>query len=217
MRRWRAAAVAVLLVAACGSAPEASPPLDAGGGVAALEIPANVLRFDARADRPVEDPDARWVRSSGRTLEPLFGRCAARAPETVAARQVALVEPTLWKVERLAVYRDAEAARTMMAQLGRCRRYEDGEGTVTEWSVQPLPDIGDEALFVGSRRRQDEDPVPGSHRGVVVREGRAVVMYVDFGPRTQLPERTDVARYEAAAGEIAWRLAQAPWLERASG
>jgi hypothetical protein len=124
----------------------------------------------------------------------------------VAGRQVALVHPgVLWKLERLVVYRDEEAAVAAMRErrdaLRDCRVH-DG----TEWRSQPLA-IGEEGLFVTSRRPGG----PGSHRAVLARQGRAVVMYVDFGQRTEFSALDEVAGHRRDAEAIVRRMRAAPW------
>jgi hypothetical protein len=206
------ALAAVLLLAGTGGSGfvASPPPVDEHGGAPALEIPDGTLRFDAMARERVEDPDARWVRSAGRRLTPLLARCEAGAPATIAVRQVALLEATLWKAERVAVYRDAGAAGAVMARLRRCREHADRDGTVTDWTVVPLSGIGEDALFVGSLRTRDGRPVPGAHRGVVARERHAIVWFIDYGPGSRrTPKLSDVPRYPSYASASARRLASA--------
>jgi hypothetical protein len=197
-----------------GSGQAATPsPVADGEGAPAIAIPDGVLRLDAKAREPTGDPEARWVRSAGRRLRPLLGRCEARTPGTIAARQVALVHPTLWKAERVSVYPDARAAGAVMARLRRCRDHANRDGTATDWTIEPLDGIGEEALFVGSLRTRDGRPVPGAHRGVVTRQGRAIAWFVDFGPGARrAPVLSDVPRYPSYARASAQRLATAAWL-----
>jgi hypothetical protein len=212
-----AIAAALLIAGTGGSGFTATPPIGESGGRPALRIPDGALRLDAQARRPIEDPDARWVRSAGRRLTPLLGRCEEGAPATIAARQVALVEATLWKAERVTIYRDAAAARAAMARLRRCRDHANRDGTATDWTIEPLGDIGEEALFVASLRTRDGEPLPGAHRGVVARQGRAIVWLVDFGPGSRrIAELADVPRYPSYAQASAQRLATAAWLRSPS-
>ena len=67
---------------------------------------------------------------------------------------------------------------------------------------------------VASLRTRDGAPLAGAHRGVVARQGRAIVWLVDFGPgprRMQTP--ADVPRYASYARASARRLAAARWLK----
>ena len=221
--RIRAAALAVLVAAIAAGvviattggsgAAAVEPPVGERGGPPALTIPEGALRLDALSREPIEDPDARWVRSAGRRLAPMLGRCEARAPATIAARQVALVDKTLWKAERVTVYRDARAARAVLAELRRCRDHATSDGTTTDWKIEPLHGIGDEALFVASLRTRDGEPLGGAHRGVVTRAGRAIAWFVDFGPGPRrMQEPADVPRYPSYARASAQRLAAAAWL-----
>jgi hypothetical protein len=210
-----AALVAGVLIAGTGGSGSAavSPPVGARGGAPAVAIPDGALRLDARSRERVEDPEARWVRSAGRRLTALLGRCESGAPPTIAARQVALVDKTLWKAERVSVYRDARAARAVMARLRRCRHHANRDGTATDWRIDPLAGIGDEALFVASLRTRDGEPVAGAHRGVVARAGRAIAWFVDFGPGLRrMAEPSDVPRYPSYARASARRLAAAAWI-----
>ncbi|GIH95812.1 hypothetical protein ACFFMN_41125 [Planobispora siamensis] len=73
----------------------------------------------------------------------------------MAGRQIALVTPTLYKIERMTVYRDESGARAAMARYrraldGRARRTRT-DGTVTVWRWEPLA-IGQEALSVAGQR-----------------------------------------------------------------
>jgi hypothetical protein len=178
----------------------------------AAGIPEGLLWSESRTASPLDQDGFRWVRSDRRDLPPLLDPCGgapADAGEAVAVRQVALVGPELWKAERLLLYADpAAAARAFAGQreaLARCARHEDA-GTTTLWSTAPVT-AGDEALFVTGQRYRDGRGVPGNHRGVVVRAGRALVMYVDFGQRTRPAVPADVSSHVDHAREVADRVA----------
>ncbi len=115
----------------------------------------------------------RWIRTDRLNLPPLVSPCGTILPsdaERVGGRQLALVGPTLWKLERLVVYCDAESAQRAMGErrtaLEECARHNDGDGTATVWTWQSLQ-IGDEAMFVGSQRYRGAKAIPGSYRGVL--------------------------------------------------
>jgi hypothetical protein len=231
---WTVAAVMALVIAAVASlvvasesgddlGPPAVPPPTAPSqdppdmGSDAVAIPGGFLRLEDEARGPVEDPEVRWVRDEGYALPPLVSACGVRQASDgarVGGRQLVLIGPTLWKAERLVVYRSVRLARRAMSErraaLRACGRHREGGGTTTEWRWSPLP-IGDDAMFVGSQRYRSGKAVPGSHRGVVMRRGRVVVMYVDFGPRTTPSRPADVASYQRHARVMARKLGSAPW------
>jgi hypothetical protein len=219
-----AGAAAALLVAtgSGGQEPPAVPPPTAatrGPTPGRVTIPAGFLEVEEAAAKPLDQPGVRWVRSEEPGLTALVSPCGGSPPSDrarVGGRQVALVGPSLWKVTRLVVYRDVAAARRAMSErraaLRACRRHRERDGAVTVWSWQRLA-IGDEAMFVTSQRFRGEGAVPGSHRGVLTRQGRAVVMFVDFGARTQPSPLAEVARYQRAARATAAKLAAARWAQ----
>jgi hypothetical protein len=183
----------------------------------ALAIPEGFLPIEARASTPPEDPEAHWERSDVPNLPPLASPCGGYLPsdgDRVAARQVALVHPNLWKLVRLVVYRDTATAERAMSErrdaLARCARHDEADGTVTAWSSELLA-IGDEAMFVGSQRYRGDDPVRGHGRGVLMRQGRSVVTYMDFGQLDTPPTPSEVADYQDEARIVAANLASAPW------
>jgi hypothetical protein len=63
----------------------------------------------------------------------------------------------------------------------------------------------------GAARYRGDAGVPGNHRGVLMRAGRAVLMYVDFGQRTAPARVSDVDSHVAHAREIAAKLGTPPW------
>jgi hypothetical protein len=173
------------------------------------DIPRGFLTYEPLAAQPAEDPDVHWELSDDPRLPPLVFACGGAPPSDahrVAGRQVALVHPgVLWKLERLVIYRDEEAAVAAMGErrdaLRECRAH-DG----TEWRSRSLA-IGDEGLFVTSRRPGGT----GSHRAVLARQGRAVVMYVDFGLRPGFSALDEVAGHRHDAETTVRRLRAAPW------
>jgi hypothetical protein len=200
--------------------PVALPPLimPAAAGTSEVRIPPGFLLADARSRFYVEDQGLRWDRAEGTNLPALVDPCGETLPSeaaVVGARQVALVQPEqLWKLERVVVYRDPAAAAGALAErrsgLTRCGNLSDSGGVHTVWHFEPL-DIGDEAIFVAGQRRHGDQGLPGHLRGVLVRQGRTVVMFVDFGQARGLADRTEVAPYEADAATMAAKLRTAPW------
>ena len=191
----------------------------AGGEPAAVTIPEGFLPSEAVAAKPLSQPGVRWVRTDEVNLPPLVSPCGGNLPseaERVGGRQLALLGPTGWKVARLVVYRDVVAARQAMAErraaLQECRRHDEGGGTVTVWISQSFP-IGEEAMFVGSQRYWVIVAVRGGMRSLLMRQGRAVMMYVDFGMVTTPSKAADVAWYRDAARDMAVKLAAAPWAQ----
>jgi hypothetical protein len=214
MPRLAALALALLVLAGCGDDEAAGPAVAApiratGGEPATVLIPEGFLRTEALMRKPLNQPGVRWVRTDGPHLPPLASPCGGPLPsdrDRVGGRQVALLGVRGWKLERLIVYRDAQAARRALAErraaMRRCRRHGEGGGIVTEWISRPL-DIGDDAMFIGGQRFRGSAGVPGNYRGIVMREGRVVVMYVDFGPRKAHARLQDVALYVRHARTMA--------------
>jgi hypothetical protein len=180
-------------------------------------IPEGFLRFEARAATPPPDDQVRWVRTDGTTEPPLLAPCgtAPRSDRPAAdVRQLALIHPNLWKAERLIVHPTIDAARQTLvelrAALRSCADHDEGDGGRTRWTFQPLP-IGDEAIFVTGQRYRDGAAVAGNLRGVVVRQARSIVMYVDFGQRTAPATPADVPSHLDDARAIAADLVAASW------
>jgi hypothetical protein len=102
----------------------------------------------------------------------------------VGAHELALTAPTLWKLSRIVVYRDVDAARQAICERRsarqQCAHHDDGNGIATIWIWQPLQ-IGDEAMAVGSQRYRGSNALPGHQHGVVMRQGRTLVTYFDSG------------------------------------
>jgi hypothetical protein len=182
-----------------------------------VTIPKGFLTAENIAATPPADPEAHWHRSDAPNLPPLASPCGGRLPSEAAwvgGRQLVLVHPSLWKAQRLVVYRDATAARAAMSErraaLRRCRRRPNRDGTTTIWASRRLH-IGDDALFVASQRTRDDRGVPGHGRGVVMRVGRSVVFLFDMGQLTTLADPTEVPNHLRDARIMARRLAAAPW------
>jgi hypothetical protein len=182
-----------------------------------ITIPDGFLTADAKSARPVADQGLRWERAEGATLPTLVSPCGGglgSEGERVAGRQVALVAPQLWKLERLVVYRDVGAARRAMGErreaLSRCANHPEGDGVSTVWRWEPL-DIGEEAMFVAGQRVRDGRGLPGHHRAVLMRQGRSLAMFVDFGQARTLADRSEVTSDERDAAVVAQRLRHAVW------
>ena len=211
-------AAAVLTAAALlwngrGPDPVTPPPiLPTVNAAAGFAIPEGLLWAESRTASPLNQPGFRWTRADGVDLPPLVNPCGGPPPGAegrVAARQVALVGPELWKAERVVVYRDAAAAtrafEALRTALARCARHDEADGATTVWTTAPVA-VGEEALFVSGQRYRDGTGVPGNHRGVLARAGRAVLMYVDFGQRTAPAQVSDVDLHVAHAREVAARV-----------
>jgi hypothetical protein len=183
-----------------------------------FQIPAAVTaEDDARAKIPLTQPEVHWVFADGPNLPPLVSPCGGYVPSDgarVGAHQLALTSPTLWKLSRTVVYRDVNAARQAMgerrAAVQGCAHHDDGNGIATVWIWQPLQ-IGDEAMAIGSQRYRGSTALPGHQRGVVMRQGRTLVMFVDFGQSRTPPTLEEIASYATVARPMADKLASAPW------
>jgi hypothetical protein len=198
------------------------PTLPAGqgarGGNAHHVIPEGFLPEEERARLPLSQPDVYWVRNDGADLPPILTPCRgrpARDNRRIDGRQLVLVGPSLWKASRLTVYRDVRAAKAAMSEirtaLRRCKRQDRTNGETTVWTSQALP-IGDEAVFVGGEEFRGTERVPGIFRGVVMRSGRAVQVYLVCGQATETPTPpADLAGDATTA--MAQRLAQARWAQ----
>jgi hypothetical protein len=213
-------AVATFLVLRPGDpAPAIPPPITpAAAGASEVTIPAGFLMADAKSERRVDDQGMHWDKAAGTNLPTLVNPCGGALPsdaETVGARQVALVRPqALWKLERVVVYRDADAARRAIAErrdaFSRCANQPEPDGVRTVWHFDPL-DIGEESIFVAGQRMRGDQGLPGHHRGILMRQGRTLVMFVDFNQARGLAERAEVAQYESDAATMAGKLRTAPW------
>jgi hypothetical protein len=172
---------------------------------------------DARATIPLSQPEVHWVFADGPNLPPLVSPCGGYLPSDgarVGAHQLALVSPTVWKLSRMVVYRDVDAARQAMSErrsaLQQCAHHDDGNGISTVWIWQPLQ-IGDEAMAAGSQRYRGSNVLPGHQRGVVVRQGRTLVTYFDSGQSRIPPTLAEIGGYATVAAPMATKLASASW------
>jgi hypothetical protein len=235
MKRWIGAAVGTVAVGVAVAAvvvnqaptselaalPPTAPTPDVPSATVEppVVIPEGLLPIESRASSPPADPEAHWERADRPDLPPLVSPCGGYVPSDgarVAARQVALVHPSLWKVNRLVVYRDEATATAAIGELrgalDRCARHEQPDGSTTRWTSEPMT-IGDEALFVGGQRYRGDAPIHGHTRGVIARQGRAILMYVDFGQLSTPPVASEVQAYLDEAPLVADALARAPWNE----
>ena len=94
-------------------------------------------------------------------------------------------------------------------------RHDEGDGVTTVWRSEALA-IGDEALFVGGQMYRAETPIHGHYRGVVMRQGRAILTDLDFGRMTTPPTVDETTEQQKDARLMAARLAQATWLRPTS-
>jgi hypothetical protein len=218
-----ALAVLGFVLAGGDDAPSAvvAPPLKPAGNEASppreVRIPKGFLTAEQAAAKPPEDPEVRWHRSDAPNLPPLVSPCGGRLRSEATwagGRQLVLVHPSLWKAQRLVVYRDEAAARAAMTELRgalrRCRRHANGDGTTTVWASQPLR-LGDDAFFVASQRQRDGRGVPGHGRGLVLRAGRTVVTWFDMGQATKIADPSEITEHLRDARVMARRITAAPW------
>ncbi len=183
-----------------------------------FQIPATFTADDdARAKIPLSQPEVHWVFADGPNLPPLVSPCGGYLPSDgarVGAHQLALVSPMTWKLRRVVVYRDVDAARQAMSErrsaLQLCARHDDGNGIATVWIWQALQ-IGDEAMAVGSQRYRGSNSLPGHQRGVLMRQGRTLVTYFDSGQSRIPPTIAEIGPYATVAKPVATKLASAPW------
>lgn len=195
------------------------PPITAtatGDADSGIVIPEGFLEHEDDAKRPLDQPEVRWERTDAPGLPPLLNPCGTPGNdgERVAGRQVALVHPNLYKIERMVIYRDRAGAERAMAgyreALSRCAEHPEPDGTTTRWVWEPL-DIGQEALFVAGQRYRGERGTHGHHRGVLMRQGRTIVLYLDFGQATAIADRSETINHERDARTMATKIATAPW------
>jgi hypothetical protein len=183
-----------------------------------FHIPAAVTASDdARAKIVLTQPEVHWVFADGPNSPPLVSPCGGYLPSDgarVGGHQLALVSPTLWKLSRWIVYRDVNAAHQAMSErrsaLQQCAQHDDGNGNATVWIWEPLQ-IGDEAMAVGSQRYRASNVLPGHQRGVVMRQGRTLVMYVDYGQSRTPPTFSEIGSYATVVKPIATTLNSASW------
>src|ERR1700737_1768634 len=137
-----------------------------------FQIPPTLTAADdARAKIPLTQPEVHWVFADGAKLPPLVSPGGGYLPSDgarVGAHQLALVSPTLWKLSRMVVYRDMDAARQAMgerrAAVQGCAHHDDGNGIATVWIWQPLQ-IGDEAMAIGSAWYRGSTRMAGQQTG----------------------------------------------------
>ncbi|MER6172414.1 hypothetical protein [Streptosporangium sp. NPDC001681] len=158
-------------------------------GRAGGKIPRDFLLHEPEARRPVRYPDAEEWKISNRPTKNLgFNPCDLSRPVDggrVATRTVDYHAPEFHRGEQLVIYRSTGAARGAMAgllaQVDRCKRVKSGS-VVFKASARPVVGIGDQAarMSVQGYDRSGR-PVVGGRRAVVVREGRALAIYIHGG------------------------------------
>ena len=181
-----------------------------------FHIPAAVTASDdARAKIQLTQPEVHWVFADGPNFPPLVSPCGGYLTSDgarVGGHQLALVSPATWKLSRMVVYRDVDAARQAMSErrgaLQQCARQDDGNGIATVWIWQSL-EIGDEAMAVGSQRYRGSTVLPGHQRGVVMRQGRTLVTFFDSGQSPNPPTFAEIGSYATVVRPIATNLASA--------
>ncbi len=184
----------------------------------AFTIPATVTASDdARARIPLTQSYVHWVFADGPNFPPLVSPCGGYLPSDsarVGGHQLALVSTWGWKIARTVVYRDVASARQAMSErrsgVQQCAHHDDENGIATAWIWQPLQ-IGDEAMAVGAQRYRGSTTLPGHQRGVVMRQGRTLVTYFDFGQSRHPPTFSEISGYAKVAAPFAAELAAAPW------
>jgi hypothetical protein len=183
-----------------------------------FQVPATFTASDdARARIPLTQPEVHWVFADGPNFPPLVSPCGGYLPSDgarVGGHQLALVSPNVWKLRRVVVYRDVAAATLAMSErrsaLQQCARHDEGNGITTVWIWQ-AQQVGDEAFAVGSQRYRGSNALPGHHRGVVMRQGRTLVMYLDYGQSRIPPTMAEVGSFATVAKPVAAELASASW------
>ncbi|MEU4533426.1 hypothetical protein AB0G15_01050 [Streptosporangium sp. NPDC023825] len=158
-------------------------------GRTAAGIPRNFLLHEPQARKPVRYPgEEKWTISDrlGANLE--VNPCGLRRPADrgrVAMRTVDYQAPEHHSGEQLVIYRSTAAARGALAgllkQVERCARVKS-EGTVTRTWAEPVR-AGDRAVRITLQGYDAKGvhPVIGGQRAVVVREGRALAIYLLAG------------------------------------
>ncbi|MER5648361.1 hypothetical protein [Streptosporangium sp. NPDC002524] len=158
-------------------------------GETAAGIPRNFLLHEPQARKPVKYPgEETWTISDRLGANLGINPCGLRRPADrgrVAMRTVDYRAPEHHSGEQLVVYRSTAAARGAMAgllgQVERCARVKY-ENTVTRTWADPVR-AGDHAVRITLQGYDAKGvrPVVGGQRAVVVREGRAVAIYVLAG------------------------------------
>jgi hypothetical protein len=183
-----------------------------------FHIPAEVTASDdARSKIVLTQPEVHWVFADGANFPPLVSPCGGYLPSDsarVGGHQLALVSPQAWKLSRMVVYRDVDAARQAMSErrsaLQQCARHDDGNGIATVWIWQPLQ-FGDEAFAAGSQRYRGSTALHGHQRGVVMRQGRTLVTFFDSGQFDVPPTFAEIGGYANVAKPFATKLASESW------
>ncbi len=200
--------------------PPIMPAADAphASGEPQFQVPAAITADDdVRATIRLTQPEVHWVFADGPNFPPLVSPCGGYLPSDgarVGGHQLALVSPGGWKLTRTVVYSDVGSARQAMSErrgsLQQCAHHDDGNGITTVWIWQPLQ-IGDEAIAVGGQRYRGSNTLPVHQRGVVMRQGRTLVTYFDYGQSGTPPTFAEVEPYVTKARTMAVTLASAPW------
>ena len=181
-------------------------------------IPERFLRLEEIATTPLSQAGVHWVRNDSANLPPALDPCAdghSSGYPAVAGRQLVLVAATLWKLGRLTVYQDTATAvrftSDLRAELERCSQVKlDGDRTMV-WETKTLDIGGDEAFFVGGQQYVGLLAANVHYRGVVLRQGRAVQMFLDYGQSTIPPTPEEVAAYQQESSTLVAELKQATW------
>lgn len=182
------AAGTVLATAAALTGGTALAETDEAEGTTA-RIPRNFLLHEPQARKPVRYPgEETWTISDRLGANLGINPCGLRRPVDrgrVAMRTVDYRAPEYHSGEQLVIYRSTAAARGalagLLAQVERCARVKS-ENTVTRTWADPVR-AGDRAVRITLQGYDAKGvrPVVGGQRAVVVREGRAVAIYVLAG------------------------------------
>ncbi|WP_329091786.1 MULTISPECIES: hypothetical protein [unclassified Streptosporangium] len=186
-------------------------------GGAGARIPKNFLLHEPQARKPVRYPEEeKWTISQrlGGNLE--INPCDLRRPadrDRVAMRTVVYQAPEHRSGEQLVIYRSTAAARRALAgllgQVERCARVKY-EGTVFRSWAEPVR-AGDRAVRIAGQSYDAKGarPAIGGHRAVVVREGRAVAIYLLAGEYGRVRD-SDFTRQLKNARRMAVKICSLP-------
>ncbi|MFC4059572.1 hypothetical protein ACFOWE_14810 [Planomonospora corallina] len=164
-----------------------------GTGETGRKLPRNFLLYEARARKPVRYPEEeKWTisdRHERLSLTPC-GVGGSKDRSRVSTRTVIYTAPEFYQAEQVVIHRSERAARAAMADLrkrvGRCETDESGQVVTRGWTEKVR--MGDQAVrvIVQNYARRDGGPAIGGQRGVVVREGRALVSYMYAGEYSEV-------------------------------
>ncbi|MEV7011079.1 hypothetical protein [Streptosporangium sp. NPDC051022] len=162
--------------------------LVAGTAAAAPGIPRGFLLYEKAAAVKDDDPQTSWrVSDSPRSpfaVDPC-GRGAVGKAGRTAVRTVTFTGvPDFMKVEQVLLYGSRADAGRAMTQLrgglSACRSRKDSASGY-RYTSAPVTGLGDDALRVSGQVYYGGKAGVGGERGVVVRRGNAVLIYLRAG------------------------------------